>query len=159
MKRISTLILVVVSCFVIPSGFADWFENLKLDASDESLYQLLYEMPKGGDLHQHMSGSGFSEWWYELALAAKDDGYVYYTKVKINNCRPYGEQAFGTTPYLLLFKTINASKWAALSDCEQGEYLPLEDLNAEQRAAWQNSIRLDKPFEGRDEFFQPGRRG
>jgi adenosine deaminase CECR1 len=41
-----------------------------------------------------------------------------------------------------------------LDDCQKQEYKRLEDLDDREKAAWQNSIRLDKPYEGRDEFFQ-----
>lgn len=137
------------------SQFEKQFEQLKLEASDEELYQLLYEMPKGGDLHSHSSGSGFPEWWYEQALAASERGYIYHTRIKSNNCRDYGHQSFrGADPYYLMFYTITSATLAALPACEQEEFKPLSELNAEELAAWENSIRLDKPYEGRDEFFQ-----
>lgn len=131
-----------------------WFEAFKRESSDEELYRFLYAMPKGGDLHNHLSGSILAEQFYELALAQSEFGYNYYTRVKINNCRPYGEQAFGESPYLLMFVNIQESHYALLDECEKGEYLPLETLDGGQRTAWQNSLRLDKPYEGRDEFFQ-----
>ena len=133
---------------------ADWFEDFKQNATDEQLLQLLYEMPKGGDLHHHMSGSGFAEWWYELGVAAEERGYKYYTKVKLNNCRDYGWQGFDTTPYHLMFQTILEAKWQALPECEQGEYLPLADLDERQKRGFMSSIVLDKPYEGREEFFE-----
>ena len=147
----------VVSLFLfISPGIvsADWFEDFKAEATREQLHQFLYEMPKGGDLHHHMSGSGFAEWWLELALLAKTDGYVYYTKVKLNNCREYGGQAFKTTPYHLMFQTVVHHSWQALPECERDEYLPLSELSDKQKTAWMNSIRLDKPYEGREEFFE-----
>ncbi|MFK7829495.1 MAG: adenosine deaminase [Congregibacter sp.] len=131
-----------------------WFESFKSQASDEELYRFLYAMPKGGDLHNHLSGSILSEWLYDLALAQRDRGYYYYTRIQINNCRPYGGNAFGETPYLLLFVNIQESRYQQLSACEQSEYVPLEDLSREQKDAWMESLRLDKPYEGRDEFFQ-----
>lgn len=133
---------------------ADWFEDFKQNATDEQLLQLLYEMPKGGDLHHHMSGSGFAEWWYELGVAAEERGYKYYTKVKLNNCRDYGWQGFDTTPYHLMFQTILEAKWQALPECEQSEYLPLADLDERQKRGFMSSIVLDKPYEGREEFFE-----
>jgi adenosine deaminase CECR1 len=137
------------------SEFGQQFEKIKLAASDEELYQLLYEMPKGGDLHSHSSGSGYSEWWYEQALAASKQGYVYHTRIKTNNCRDYGHQAYkGAAPYYLMFYTITSASLASLPTCEQAEFKPLAELDAKERAAWENSIRLDKPYEGRDEFFQ-----
>ncbi|MBO6555768.1 MAG: hypothetical protein JJ934_09590 [Pseudomonadales bacterium] len=133
---------------------ADWFEDVKENATDEQLLQLLYQMPKGGDLHHHMSGSGFAEWWLELGVAAEERGYKYYTKVKLNNCRDYGWQGFDTTPYHLMFQTIVEAKWKALSECEQGEYLPLAELNERQKQGFMSAIVLDKPYEGREEFFE-----
>ncbi|MBT5197006.1 MAG: adenosine deaminase, partial [Gammaproteobacteria bacterium] len=62
-------IVVSLFLFTLPGVVsADWFEDFKDEATKEQLHQFLYEMPKGGDLHLHMSGSGFSEWWFELAL-------------------------------------------------------------------------------------------
>jgi adenosine deaminase CECR1 len=133
---------------------ADWFEDFKAEATKEQLHQFLYEMPKGGDLHHHLSGSGFAEWWFDLALSAKADGYLYYTKVKLNNCREHGWQGFKITPYHLMFQTIVQNSWQALPECERDEYLPLSELSDKQKNAWMNSIRLDKPHEGREEFFE-----
>ena len=45
------------------NGFSVWFENFKKSATDAELHAFLYAMPKGGDLHQHLSGSVFVEWW------------------------------------------------------------------------------------------------
>lgn len=141
----------------VPPASSDmqrWFEGFKESASDEELYRFLYAMPKGGDLHNHLSGSILSEWFYDLALAQAERGYRYYTRVRIDNCRPYGENAFSQSPYLLLFVNIQESRYRDLSACEQGEYRRLEDLDEGQREAWLDSLRLDKPHEGRDEFFQ-----
>jgi len=133
---------------------ADWFDDLKASGNAEDLYRVLYYMPKGGDLHNHLSGAAFSEWWYDAALAEKERGYEYYTKVRIENCRDYGGNEFGFMPYYLMFRNIQASQYGQLSDCEKSEYKRLEDLTEEEKAAWMDSIRLDKAHEGRDEFFQ-----
>jgi len=133
---------------------AAWFERFKTSATDEEMYRFLYAMPKGGDLHNHLSGSIRSEWFYDLALAQRERGYRFYTRVRINNCRPYGGNAFGVTPYLLLFVTIQESRYDELSDCEKSEFIALDALNDDQKRGWMNSLRLDKPHEGRDEFFQ-----
>ena len=133
---------------------ADWFDDIRDGDDREALYRTLYYMPKGGDLHNHLSGAVFAEWWYELALAQKERGYEYYTKVRIGNCRDYGGNAFTAAPYFLLFRNITALEYAQLDDCEQGEYKLLAELDDREKAAWMDSIRLDKPWEGRDEFFQ-----
>ncbi|MEE3235722.1 MAG: adenosine deaminase [Pseudomonadota bacterium] len=133
---------------------AGWFEDLKASDNPEDLYRVLYHMPKGGDLHNHLSGSNFSEWWYELALAEKARGYRYFTKIRIENCVAYGGNEFGSAPYYLMFRNISADEYESLGDCEKSEYKALEDLDENELAGWLASIRLDKPFEGRDEFFQ-----
>jgi len=145
--------LILCTLLFAVSAHADWFEDLKSTGSDEDLYRVLYHMPKGGDLHHHMSGSVFSEWMYDLALQQSERGYEYYTKVRIENCVAYGGDAFGRNPYYLMFRNIMAIQYEQLGECEQSEYKRLEDLNAEEKAAWMDSIRLDQPYEGRDEFF------
>ena len=131
----------------------EWFERFKAEASDEELLRFLHLMPKGGDLHNHITGSVHAEWYWAYALEAEAHGYRYYTKVRINNCRVGGNQ-FGARPYLLLFQNLNELEFDRLSPCEQQEYKPLTALNDEEREAWLNSIRLDKPHEGRSEFFE-----
>jgi len=132
----------------------DWFEKFKATATNEELYKFLYAMPKGGDLHNHISGAVLSGWWYDLALGQAKYGYRFYTKVKINNCKPYGVNEFGRRPYYLLFNTILESNFNKLPECEKSEYKSLNLLTAEEKTAWLESLRLDKPYEGRDEFFQ-----
>jgi len=133
---------------------ADWFDDLKVQGKTEDLYRALYYMPKGGDLHNHLSGAAFPEWWYDAALADKEHGYEYYTKVRIENCRDYGGNEYGGLAYYLMFRNIMAVRYEQMSDCEKSEYKRLEDLTVQEKAAWMDSIRLDKPHEGRDEFFQ-----
>ena len=150
MKILSTILLLALATF----AQAEWFEDLKASDNPEDLYRVLYHMPKGGDLHNHLSGSNFSEWWYELALAEKARGYRYFTKIRIENCVAYGGNEFGPAPYYLMFRNISADEYESLGDCEKSEYKALEDLDENELAGWLASIRLDKPFEGRDEFFQ-----
>ncbi len=133
---------------------ADWFDDLKASGNAEDLYRVLYYMPKGGDLHNHLSGAAFPEWWYDAALAERERGYEYYTKVRIENCRDYGGDEFSFVPYYLMFRNIQASHYEQLSECEKSEYKRLETLTDDEKAAWMDSIRLDKPHEGREEFFQ-----
>jgi len=47
-----------------------WFDTIK---QQDNLYDFLYQMPKGGDLHNHLSCSGHAEWWYE---SARKFGYL-----------------------------------------------------------------------------------
>lgn len=144
--------LLNIIVFIPLAATADWFEEFKASATDEQLHQFLYEMPKGGNLHHHMSGEVFPEWWYELAIEAGQQGYIYYTKVRINNCRDQG--GAGWDHYLLHYTNLLEANWEKLNECERGEYERLQDLTPEQKVAWMNGVRLDKPFEGRDEFFE-----
>jgi len=149
----------LVLCFLFPASAlakqaSDWFETFKASATDKELHQLLYEMPKGGDLHQHLSGAMFSKWWLDLALNARRDGYEYYTRVELRNCRQYGYDAFGPQSVNLMFHNLERINYEALSSCEKSQYLPLAEMSKIQAQAWLESIRLDKSHEGRDEFFE-----
>jgi adenosine deaminase CECR1 len=130
-----------------------WFEAVKASASPEQMYRFLYALPKGGDLHNHLTGAVRSEWFWDAALAAETRGYVYYTRVRIGNCAPYGHDEFGPGKALLLFKNIQASTFGKLDACGKSEFKRLADLDAREKDGWLNSMRLDQPYEGRDEFF------
>jgi adenosine deaminase len=45
-----------------------WFERIKQQAYPSELYALLFALPKGADLHVHLSGCGAPADWYELAV-------------------------------------------------------------------------------------------
>jgi adenosine deaminase CECR1 len=154
LKRITALLTSAMALLLPFAANADWFDEIRDSGDQEALYRTLYYMPKGGDLHNHLSGAVFAEWWYELALAQQERGYEYYTKVRISNCRDFGGNAFTFAPYFLLFRNISALEYAQLDECEKGEYKRLADLDDREKSAWMNSIRLDKPHEGREEFFQ-----
>ncbi len=130
-----------------------WFEQFKDDATPDQLLRFLHSMPKGGDLHNHLSGSGHPEWYFDAALAAEERGYRYYTKIQIDDCTFDGGAPAGA-PYLLYFHTLDERRWKDLPACLRGEYKPLADLDDKERVAWQQSLVLDKPHEGRDEFFE-----
>ena len=156
MKRTSfslSGLLWLVAAAYSPASAADWFEEFKDTASAAELHEFLHVMPKGGDLHLHLGGSVFSEWYYDFALAQAENGYRYYTKQLINNCDGAAEEA-RRVPYLLLHHTIDHLTYAALNECERQEYVPLEELSETQKKRWLDSLRLDRPHEGRDEFFE-----
>jgi adenosine deaminase CECR1 len=130
-----------------------WFEKVKAEATPAQLYTFLYALPKGGDLHNHLPGGDRSEWLLDSLLTQAARGYLYYTRVRIGNCTPYGNDEFGGTRALLLFKNVQESTWRKLGACQQGEFKRLQDLDAREKAAWLDSQRLESPWEGRDEFF------
>jgi adenosine deaminase CECR1 len=132
---------------------AAWFEQLKATATPEQLYRFLYALPKGGDLHDHLPGGSRTEWVLESALAQQKNGYVYWTRVRVPNCAAYGVNDFSPDRETLLFRNLQDSRYRQLSDCERSGFKRLQDLDARERAAWLDSQRLEKPWEGRDEFF------
>ena len=143
------LLLALVGC--APAVAGDWFERFKDEATDAALHRFLYAMPKGGDLHLHLTGSAFPEWLHELALAEAAHGVAYYVKTRIDNCAVEAGQA---DAYLLLHRTVDQRRLATLSDCGRGEYQALSALDPKAQADWMNSVRLDAVHEGRDEFFE-----
>jgi len=130
-----------------------WFEDVKKNATPEQLYTFLYALPKGGDLHNHLTGAALADWMWDAALATEKQGYIYYTKVAIHNCVPYGSDEYGPAPYLLLFRNITAAGWGQLDECQKGEYKRLQDLSPAEKQGWLDSMRLDRKYEGRQEFF------
>jgi len=45
------------------------------------------------------------------------------------------------------------ANYQKLDECQRSEYKRLQDLDAREKAGWLNSLRLDQPYEGRNEFF------
>jgi adenosine deaminase CECR1 len=130
-----------------------WFEAVKSGATPDQLYRFLYALPKGGDLHNHLTGAVRSEWFWDAAMAAEKRGYIYFTRVRFQNCAPYGHDEFGPGKALLLFKNIQANTFDKLDACGKSEFKKLQDLSDVEKTAWLNSMRLDQPYEGRNEFF------
>ena len=152
--RAAAVLLVSQIHIAAAAGPSDrWFEDVKKSATPEQLYTFLYALPKGGDLHNHLTGAALSEWMFDAALATEKQGYTYYTKVAIHNCEPYGTDEFGPAPYLLLFRNITAAGYEKLNECERSEFKRLQDLDATEKQGWLDSLRLDKPYEGRNEMF------
>src|SRR5579863_8960725 len=123
LKRRAALALGLFLVVLQPSrGAEPWFEELKASATPAQLYRFLYALPKGGDLHNHLGGAVRSEWFWDAAMAAEQRGYVYYTRVRIENCAPYGHNEFGGSKALLLFKDIQASQYVTLDACGKSEF-------------------------------------
>lgn len=155
--RMRALLLSLTICVaLLPSARAaePWFEQLKATATPQQLYRFLYALPKGGDLHNHLTGSVRSEWYWDAAIAEQARGYLWYTRVKVMNCVAYGNNEFGPAKELLLFKNLLAFNYEKLDACGKSEFKRLQDLDARERDGWLNSLRLDQPYEGRNEFFE-----
>jgi adenosine deaminase CECR1 len=82
------LFLITLMMLPVHAAIADWFDDLKVKGNAEDLYRVLYYMPKGGDLHNHLTGSAFPEWWYDAALAEKERGYEYRQRIQLRALLP-----------------------------------------------------------------------
>jgi adenosine deaminase CECR1 len=131
-----------------PQGFSQRFEEIKKTATKEQLYAFLYDLPKGGDLHNHLGFSYLAEMWYEAATDPKiTRGNEFYTRTKIANCPD-------NTDPLLFFRTIQRSTFNQLSNCRKSEYETLAALTPTLKQQWLSAVKLDAEGEGRHEFFE-----
>lgn len=137
-----------VSALFAQTDFSAQFERIKREATPAQLYALLYAMPKGGDLHHHGTLAAFPEEWLAAATdPAVTRGNTFFTRVRFNAC-PDSPEPF------LRYQTIARYAFQRLSTCVREEYAPLASMSPERRTEWLNAMRLDKPGEGRDEFFE-----
>jgi adenosine deaminase CECR1 len=144
------LLFVNFVCLVSSLHAADFsarYEEIRRTAKPAELYAFLYALPKGGDLHNHLGGAIRSEWWYAVATdPARNGGDLFYTRIKFT-------AGIDTGVPLVLFQTIRRATYERLSAVEKADYARLDQLPADQKQGWLDSLRLDRPGEGRDEFF------
>lgn len=119
------------------ADFGPRFAEIARDASPRELHALLHDLPKGADLHMHYGLSFWARDWYDVAQGK------FYTRVRFGNCAPE------TQP--LLYVNLSKSKYDALSECEKKDYVV---IGPAVRDAWISSLMLDRPGEGRNEFFE-----
>ena len=140
--------LLFASTLGAQTDFGPQFEQIKREATPAQLYAFLYAMPKGGDLHHHGTLAPFPEEWLAAATnPAVTQGNTFFTRLRFNAC-PDSPEPF------VHFQTIARYAYFKLSECVRAEYAPLHQMSPERRADWLNAMRLDKPGEGRDEFFE-----
>jgi hypothetical protein len=104
MTRI-TICLFIATAAARAGSFDQQFETIKKTANKSQLYALLWDVPKGGDLHNHFGLSNMAEQWYDAATNKKrTNGNEFYTRTMINNCPDSVEP-------LLRFRTIQRSNY------------------------------------------------
>ena len=129
------------------ADFSARFEEIKRTATPAQLYTLLYDLPKGGDLHNHLGGSVRPEWWFEIATNPRlNGGDTIYTRIKFSTTPDTAEE-------LILFENIRSYAWRRLPSAVQTDFVRVDQLTPELKQAWLDSLRLDRPGEGRAEFF------
>src|SRR5579864_8442987 len=133
-------------------NFSDQFERIKKDATKEQLFTLLYDLPKGGDLHNHFGLSNLAQSWYEAATdIRRTHGNEFYTLTRLRSCPDNMEP-------LLRFRTIQRATYRKLSECGKSEYEPLAKLTPEVRQEWISAMQLDKEGDGRHPLLPPRNR-
>jgi adenosine deaminase CECR1 len=146
MRLLTILLSLALTASAAP--FSARFEQIKRTATPVQLYAFLYALPKGGDLHNHLGGSALPEWWYAVATdPARNGGDTFYTRTRFH-ATP------GTGVTLILYHTVRQHGYDALSAELRADYTRLDRLTPEQRQGWLDSLRLDRPGEGRAEFFE-----
>ncbi len=127
--------------------FPTRFQEIRRAATPAELYAFLYDMPKGGDIHNHAGGSNLPEWiWAVLTDPSRNGGDTFYTRVR------YANHPESPLPFVK-FHTIRRFSYEALPEALRGEYELLTALSPADRDAWLSSLVIDEPGEGRDEFF------
>lgn len=148
-------LLLLLPLRALAGDFGIRWGEIRRAATPAQLYQLLHALPKGGDLHNHLGGAGLPEVWYEIATdPARNGGQVFYTRTRVLNCGGCGPAWRGRNLDLVYWVTIRASTWRNLPECCRGEFTALPELDPAQKAAWLSAMKLDRPGEGRDEFFE-----
>ena len=150
---LATLLVVAGACLApaqtTPETFSARFERFEATATPAQLYALLYDLPKGGDLHHHLAGDGLPEDWYAIATdPARNGGNTFYTRLSL------AHYDGNENAPAVLFKTIQQSAFDALPPDQRSDYKAMASFSPKERAAWESSILLDRPGKGRDEFFE-----
>ena len=126
------------------NDFSARFEEIKKSATDEQLYRFLYDLPKGGDLHNHQDGAVWPEWWYQVATdPVKTHGDTFYTRTRILDSK--------NSP-IMYYNTIPKWRYDRLPEASKAEYEPLANLDAPTKAKWLASLWLGDPGDGRESF-------
>lgn len=127
--------------------FSARFAELKAAATPEQLYRFLYDLPKGGDLHNHSGGSNIAEWTFSILTDPhRNGGDEFFTRIRFSG------QPDAVAP-AVRFHTIRRFTYEHLAPERRAEYAALASLTPAEREQWCDAFRLDAPGEGRSEFF------
>jgi adenosine deaminase CECR1 len=128
-------------------SFTERFEQLWEAASAEQRYALLYDLPKGGDLHNHAPGSNRPEWMLAIAKDPKrNGGDTLWTRIR------FASPLDAIAPPVFCHTIRNVS-YNALPPEVQAEYVRLDQLTEAEETIWADAFRLESEGEGRSEFF------
>jgi adenosine deaminase CECR1 len=129
------------------ADFGARFDEIVARATPAQLYALLYDMPKGGDLHNHSGGANRPEWIYAICTdPARNGGETFYARARFAGAADAVDPA-------ARFRTIRGKTYSMLSDKVKSEYVALASMTDDERSQWMASLRLDGTGDGRLEFF------
>lgn len=135
--------------------FSALYDVIKRQASDVQLYQLLYAMPKAGDIHHHLGGGFLARRWFAVATdPRRNGGQRFYTRFRISPGTERMAPQRRPSPHIYFWMTLNALEYGKLPALLKADFKPIDSLDAAECAAWISSVKLDLPGEGRDEFFE-----
>ncbi|MEM8867362.1 MAG: adenosine deaminase [Verrucomicrobiota bacterium] len=127
--------------------FSQRFEAIWEAASPEQRYQLLYDLPKGGDLHNHFPGTSIPEWILAvLQNPQRTGGDTFWTRMRFAS--PLDAIAPAARCY-----TVRNHTYHKLPPEARNEFIRIDQLSPAQEAEWCDAFRLESEGEGRDEFF------
>jgi len=147
-RRYLALLVLITGCAASEAAdFSSRFDQIVAASTPSELYAFLYDLPKGGDLHNHGGGADRGEWLYAAATdPSRNGGEIFYTRAH------FTDAADAVDPRQR-FRTVRKLTYDRLDPQARSEYVPLASLNSEQRAAWCDSLRLNGTGDGRGEFF------
>ncbi len=135
--------------------FAALYDTIKREATDAELYRFLYAMPKAGDIHHHLGGGFLARRWYAVATdKRRNGGQIFYTRYRISPGADGAPPQWRNSPHVYFWLTLNQAEHDKLPASQRADFKPLDALTDAERETWISSVKLDRPGEGRDEFFE-----
>ena len=106
---------------------------------------LFVNFPKGGDIHNHLSGTGHAETWLEFGSnETLTRGEFFYTRHEVN--AESGEHA-------VLWETIPECMLEQLPPLEQRQFRLLQHLSETDRRSWVNQVMVLGRKDPREHFY------
>lgn len=137
------------------ADFAALYDAIKRKATDVELYRFLYAMPKAGDIHHHLGGGFLARRWYAVATdRRRNGGQTFYTRCRISPGTDGFPPQWRNSPHVYFWLTLNQAEFDKLPAAQRADFKPLDALDDAERETWISSVKLDRPGEGRDEFFE-----
>lgn len=147
-----SIFVLVITAFVVHTGlladnFTKRFEQLWAAATPGQRYTFLYDLPKGGDIHNHSPGSNRPEWMMAIAKdPERCGGDIFWTRIRFSS----PPDAIAPPAFC---HTIRNLSYVKLPPEVQKEYVRLDQLTPEEELIWADAFRLESEGEGRSEFF------